>query len=279
MSKKMIQISPELFNSTNKKKKVKNKTQKLNLNSNKVKKKLMDKIQDYKEAKNKDTQDKDTQDKDTQDKEESFKGEFDKCLNFLSELPKKKNKNRSKKNKKKIHVETCLPTELLDIDTITFDKPVDKPVDKPLEELMKPEDTKTSIDPPYGIIKNGNKPTYREWKTKTQKNIKKEIPTEIKRKKEKILRKTIKHTLGKTKNKISILIKDDLTRNKIQFERKILNETSINNMKQYLIQKKLLKIGSQCPDSIIRQIYEQSILTGDVENKSFDTLLHNFKKN
>ena len=50
-------------------------------------------------------------------------------------------------------------------------------------------------------------------------------------------------------------------------------------MKQYLIQKKLLKIGSQCPDSIIRQMYEQSILTGDVENKSFDTLLHNFKKN
>ena len=28
----------------------------------------------------------------------------------------------------------------------------------------------------------------------------------------------------------------------------------------------------------IKKMYEDSILSGDVENKSFDTLLHNFKK-
>lgn len=49
-------------------------------------------------------------------------------------------------------------------------------------------------------------------------------------------------------------------------------------MKQYLIKKKIIKIGTTCPNEIIKKMYEDSILSGDVENKSFDTLLHNFKK-
>ena len=74
------------------------------------------------------------------------------------------------------------------------------------------------------------------------------------------------------------MLKDSDTRNKIDKERGILLQTDISKMKQYLIKKKIIKIGTTCPNEIIKKMYEDSILSGDVDNKSFDTLLHNFKK-
>ena len=47
-------------------------------------------------------------------------------------------------------------------------------------------------------------------------------------------------------------------------------------MKRYLIKRQLLKIGTWAPDNIIQSLYEQSILSGNVENKAKDVLLHNF---
>ena len=37
-----------------------------------------------------------------------------------------------------------------------------------------------------------------------------------------------------------------------------------------------MKIGSTAPPNIIRKIYEDSVLTGEVENIGKDVVLHNF---
>lgn len=93
--------------------------------------------------------------------------------------------------------------------------------------------------------------------------------------KKKITR-TLKYKLGKKGNKVSILIKNGKTRKIIQHEQALLKKKSILDVKNYLRKKNLLKIGSEAPPDILRQIYENSILAGDLNNKSKETLIHNY---
>ena len=96
----------------------------------------------------------------------------------------------------------------------------------------------------------------------------------------KITKKTItrKYTLGKSKTekKISILIKDNKTRKQIIEANKKIRSEPIHDIKKYLKDHGLLKIGSQAPDNILRKMYESALLTGDITNKNKDTMLHNF---
>lgn len=99
-------------------------------------------------------------------------------------------------------------------------------------------------------------------------------PTMPKRKR---ITRTVKYKLGKHKNgTVSVLIKNSQTRRKIQSEQAELKQKSILDVKNFLRSKNLLKVGSAAPNDVLRQIYEQSILAGQVENKSKDTLIHNY---
>ena len=170
-------------------------------------------------------------------------------------------------------------------------------------------------DPPYGCLKNANKPTYRNWLRHTQKNrdnrdntddkislennannniiSREDRLSQIKNKFQQennnnidpkstncIIKKTIKkkYKLGKSKKKstISVLIKGSTFRQKIANEKNKLSKKNINHVKTYLKKHGLLKSGSSCPNDILRKMYEDSILTGYVTNKNKDTLIHNF---
>ena len=56
----------------------------------------------------------------------------------------------------------------------------------------------------------------------------------------------------------------------------MLKQKSIADIKVYLRSKNLLKVGSDGPNDVLRQLYENAILAGDVTNKSKDTLIHNY---
>lgn len=89
--------------------------------------------------------------------------------------------------------------------------------------------------------------------------------------------RTSKYKLGKHANgKVSILIKNSQTRRRVQTEHALLKNKGILDIKNYLRSKNLLKAGADAPIDVLRQLYEQSILAGQVENKSKDTLIHNF---
>jgi hypothetical protein len=98
----------------------------------------------------------------------------------------------------------------------------------------------------------------------------------------KITKKTIKrkYTLGKSRiNKtVSVLIKDRGTRKRILDAQKELKKKSINNIKTYLREHNLIKIGSNAPNDVIRKMYESSMLAGEIVNSNAETLLHNFSK-
>ena len=142
-------------------------------------------------------------------------------------------------------------------------------------------------EPPYGCIKNGPKPTYRQWKNKTQKKTNihlDDFPDESQQSFDnvdgyKILkRKTTKskYKVGKKNKKIGVFIKNNSTRKRIQKEHTELKKKPISEIKQYLFDKNLLKIGSTAPNDVLRSLYEQSILAGNIKNNTEGVVLHNF---
>lgn len=91
--------------------------------------------------------------------------------------------------------------------------------------------------------------------------------------------KTIKYTLGKKDNIVSVLIKNAHTRKNIVDSIARVKETKITDMKKYLKQHNLVKSGSKCPPDIIKKIYEQSFLCGIIKNHNKDNLIENFLNN
>lgn len=169
------------------------------------------------------------------------------------------------------------------------------------DEVTSPSTIVLKPDTPYGCLKTGNKPTYRTWnKTIKNNNIKfsndssgimncgnKIIHNKTEHRKKhnhrkirKVSRKTVtrKFKLGKYGNVVGVLIKNNETRKKVQKEQGLLKRKSIHEIKKYLIEQKLLKIGSPAPNDVIRKMYEDSILTGEVENVGKGVILHNFLK-
>ena len=90
-------------------------------------------------------------------------------------------------------------------------------------------------------------------------------------------KRTIKiFKLGKNKGKVGVLIKSGKTRKKIREEHKIIHSKSISDIKHYLRKHNLIKAGSAAPEKVLRKIYEDSFLAGDIYNKNAENLLHNY---
>lgn len=143
-------------------------------------------------------------------------------------------------------------------------KKLEKEISKPLtiEELDFDDKTESTEDI-KDIINNRN-----------------DIIEKEKEKDKKYLKRTVKRkfTLGKSDKlrRVSVLIKDRQTRKNIISSQKELKKTAITDIKKYLRQHGMIKVGSTCPPDILRKTFESAILTGEVTNTNKDILLHNF---
>jgi hypothetical protein len=180
--------------------------------------------------------------------------------------------------------------------------------------------------PPHGCLKNGTKPTFREWANKmlhkpvetiknmfgggdgdgdggggggggsgsstemegggsggsggsARKTVSKphEYPENIAGMRVKI-RKTHKkkYRIGKHDDVVGVLLKNKEAQRHIQKQHLELKQKTIGEIRKHLYEHHLLKIGSNAPPDVLRRMYEDSILTGDVKNTNNGVLLHNF---
>ena len=82
--------------------------------------------------------------------------------------------------------------------------------------------------------------------------------------------------IGKHDDVVGVLLKNKHTQRHIQKEHLSLKQKTIGEIRKYLYDHHLLKIGSNAPPDVLRRMYEDAILTGDVKNTNKDVLLHNF---
>ena len=376
MTNKTISINPQLFSmggsKTRKNKEKKERTVVTPLISpNVLKNKLLKRIKEHKQR--------ETENLDNNKKGESntslinndinnnsnYADEFSESMNYLQTLSKQKKVDEEKINyeKKKERDRQRLQNQTIkNYSSLQGGSPIiniDLPQELQIEMPKSSEPVSLTVNSqrdhvPYGILKGGNKPLYRDW-TKTQRtnvvtnpnlavtigqNIKSEremrlnnLRDKLKMKQlikdeqslltqnliqkpnldnnvitvnsninqnqnqnpnvmlnsneeiigtKKITKKTIKrkYTLGKSnlKKTVSVLVKDRGTRKQVLNAQKDLKKKSINDIKTYLRDHNLIKVGSNAPNDVLRKLYESAMLAGEITNSNSETLLHNFSK-
>jgi len=193
------------------------------------------------------------------------------------------------------------PNNMINVNTRTVDSLALNATDSKSEPFISNVNTMVpsniqvpvSTESPYGCLKGGSKPTYRQYYNHTLKNTTskpsnpstgrqhqhqttkmKATHNKIKLVKKKTRRTTFK--LGRVDGKVSVLIKNNATRRKIKREHGILKQKPMNEIKKFLYDKNLIRIGSTAPNDVIRTLYEQTVLAGDITNVGAGVTLHNF---
>ena len=246
-NKKEIKINPALFKISSSKKDKTKKAKPVNFKPMSIKRDLIKRIRERKNLAN--------------NNEDSFKT----SMNLFKEIDVKKKEESF--DKPKIETPNVKPEEKMDISVKT--------------DYIENYDSNSGLlpQPPYSNLKNNtsHKPTYREWKTTTQKRPHPVVLTEPMKEKKHVAKKSKHYTkLGKKNKTISVLIKDRATRKTVDQEVNLLKHHEISKIKEYLRDRGLIKIGSHAPESILRETYENAFLTGDVNNVSKENLIHNY---
>tara|TARA_A100001015_G_scaffold126591_1_gene140275 strand:+ start:3667 stop:4593 length:927 start_codon:yes stop_codon:yes gene_type:complete len=300
MSNKTIKINPELFNISGKKrdKKQKNNTSLKKPKTSAIKTELLKKIKQHRQSEQHKKQE-------AKSHESNYESEFEESMNYLQNLHNKRmHKKTLRKKMQNPAVSIELPNELSPYSippptSITIDSSINEASDE-LKDTISGDDSLFANNevPAYGCLKNSSLPTFREWKRKTQRNVEEPSiviegpPLESINTNEKQLqqikdiykkcdkkitkKKTKKYKLGKNNRTISVLIHNNKTRKNIQNEINELKQTKMSEIKNDLKKKGLIKVGCIAPNNILRTMYENAVLCGDVVNKSSENLIHNY---
>ena len=324
MSKlRTITIDPQFLSISKKKQKTQKTNIPLNeikLNSNNIRELLLEKLKQHK--KNKKTLKNPHIQLNTMDEQLNNEKIND---SFINNLP----INNSSINNLPINNVLKLEMDKIEQNDIELPK-----INSELESEFKLEENVIKPDKPYGILKNGNKPTYKNWVSTDDNNF---MPTsniqysnmqsnnmqsnnmqlnnmQINNMQSNNMQlnnmqstnnmlNTVMPTsvvstniipnniiqdievkkvfnIGKNKkNKtISVLLKNNTTRKKIENDKINLKKSNLSTVKNFLKKQNLIKFGTTAPNNLLREIYESTKLCGDIINENNTLLMHNFKE-
>ena len=98
-------------------------------------------------------------------------------------------------------------------------------------------------------------------------------------KNKKIIRKFLLGKNNKTK-KVGILIKNKKTRKLINKDCRKLEKQKFKTIKKFLVDKAIIKVGTSAPESILREMYKNCYLSGELQNSggknAEEILMHNW---
>jgi hypothetical protein len=176
-------------------------------------------------------------------------------------------------------------------------------VDKPPAVIEPDVCPVVNPDKPYGVLKNGTKPTFKEWSlNKSSIPLVHSVPSapvviesipiietplvetiqvienESQIQKEPTITKKIKVGKNKRTKSVDVLIENIHTRKVNKDKLQLLKKTNISTIKNYLKNRQFIKVGSNAPNSLIRYMYENIKECGDVVNENKSNLIHNFTK-
>lgn len=277
-----------------------------------------------------------------------FNNEFNKSIDYLQTISKQKRVEEEKSNydrkKQELYRKTLKNTNTFV--NVELHEDLKEPVitsrigghtmkhNEPMSQQNHTLKLRANNSVPYGNLKNGTKPTYREWVSKPtptpvdnerekklnalkekikqqkmiehqklieqQRHLLSEVdnhvvkpepepefrnpeiirPDVVKNPPTRVTTRTIRkqHTVGKSKikNTVSVLLKNNITRKNVIMAQKELKGKPINEVKTYLKEHNLIKAGSNAPNYMLRELYESSMLAGQIQNNNKDTMLHNF---
>jgi hypothetical protein len=92
-----------------------------------------------------------------------------------------------------------------------------------------------------------------------------------------ILRRTFCIGKSKVHPKVSVLVSNRTIRSNTNIKERQLKETTMKDVKQYLLKHGLIKVGTSCPNDILRKMYEcANMVCGEVKNHNSENLLYNY---
>ena len=297
----MIQVNPAFLSLSKKNKSKKEKSSgkrkdlRKSIKPNNIKKKLIQRIKQHQQEKSS-KRILNQNNKNESEEEKNFTKDFNDHLSYLEEIIQKKKKKRMKKKLRqqtkrrnpKINVQPDPPYGCLKNGT----KPTYSQYKKTLKMRNNPNSikgqklTQEIINPKPKVLINDN---VIEPKLVPETNLREDklarlkarlaVPKESKKERLVKVKKTIKkYRLGKNKKErvVGVLVKSGKTRKIVKDEHTILRKKCLSEIKQYLRKHNLIKIGSSAPEPVLRKLYEDSFLSGNVYNKNASNLIYNY---
>ena len=136
---------------------------------------------------------------------------------------------------------------------------------------------KTVKQPSYGCLKGGKIPTLRQTRVAPSETVPLSAPPSI-RPKPPSRTNTIKHytSFGKKNNTVRVLIKGGKDIKSIDNEKRKLEKHSLADICSYLASRNLYTPGSNAPEDVLREIYRNAYLAGNVSNSNPEKLIDNY---
>ena len=95
-------------------------------------------------------------------------------------------------------------------------------------------------------------------------------------------KKTVRRKLhtGKINDRVSILIPNKTIRNRFHNLSQKMHQTSIQDIKKFLLKRGFIKVGTSAPHDILRKMYKDlQMLGGEIQNMNGENIVYNFKAN
>ena len=130
--------------------------------------------------------------------------------------------------------------------------------------------------PVYGCLKNGKTPTFRQSRQNVTFEPRTERPEFKPKQKVTTLKQYAEFGRNRKNGTVRVLVPGSKEIAKINKDKKNLEKHSLADVVSYLVERNLYNAGSNAPEDVVRDIYRNAVLAGDVNNTNPKMFVDNY---